>query len=78
MATINKHQVIEVEGCLEIDSNEESGGTGKDNQMCKDIKMAKIMQKEHTYSMIKIEFNKLEDPSLLNAAAVANYVGVQF
>ena len=78
--------MIEVEGCLEvIDSNEESGTTGrelkavsKDDQMCKDIKMAKIIQKEHTYSMIKIEFNELEDPSLLNAAAVANYVGVQF
>ena len=40
--------------------------------------MAKINQKDNSFSMIKIEFEALEDPSLLNAADVANYVGVQF
>ena len=28
--------------------------------------------------MIKIEFNQLSDPELLNAAAIADYVGVEF
>ena len=40
--------------------------------------MAKLPKKENSYSMIKIEFNDLEDPSLLNGATVANYVGVSF
>ena len=38
--------------------------------------MAKIPKKENAFSMIKIEFNELDDPSILNAADVANYVGV--
>ena len=30
------------------------------------------------FSMIKVEFSELEDESLLNAASVAEYVGVEF
>lgn len=40
--------------------------------------MAKIPKQSNEFSMIKIEFNELEDPALLNAANIANYVGVEF
>lgn len=50
----------------------------KSDSLCNEIKMAKLPKKENSYSMIKIEFNELEDPNLLNAADVANYVGVSF
>ena len=50
----------------------------KTDSLCNEIKMAKLPKKENSYSMIKIEFNELEDPNLLNAADVANYVGVSF
>jgi len=50
----------------------------RSESLCQEIKMAKLPRKENSYSMIKIEFNELKDPSLLNAANVANYVGVSF
>lgn len=40
--------------------------------------MAKLPKQSNEYSMIKIEFTELEDPTLLNAADMANYVGVEF
>lgn len=40
--------------------------------------MAKIPKQSNEFSMIKIEFNELQDPALLNAANIANYVGVEF
>jgi len=48
-------------------------------RLCDKIKMAKIPKKnELAYSMIKIEFSELTDPMLLNAASIADYVGVEF
>ena len=47
--------------------------------LCDKIQMARIPKKnEQAYNMIKIEFNQLSDPELLNAAAIADYVGVEF
>jgi len=41
--------------------------------------MARIPKKDvEAYNMIKIEFNDLEDPEMLNAASIADYVGVEF
>ena len=38
--------------------------------------MAKIPKKQNAFSMIKIEFNDLEESGLINAANIADYVGV--
>jgi hypothetical protein len=41
--------------------------------------LAKFPKKEvEAYNMIKIEFNELENEELLNAAWIADYVGVEF
>ena len=46
---------------------------------CDVIKMAKFPKKEvEAYNMIKIEFNELANEELLNAASIAEYVGVEF
>ena len=81
------NEVIEVVGCpamLEQQAVENHSINGrllksvKSESLCDEIKIAKLPRKENSYSLIKIEFNDLEDPSLLNAANVANYVGVSF
>jgi len=47
--------------------------------LCNKIQMARIPKKdEQAYNMIKIEFNNLQDPEMLNAASIADYVGVEF
>ena len=46
--------------------------------MCDVIKIAQLPRNRDGYSMIKIEFNELADQSELNAASIADYVGVKF
>ena len=85
--TKSENEVIEVVGCpamLEQQATESHSAKGrqmksvKSDTLCDEIKIAKLPRKENSYSLIKIEFNDLEDPSLLNAANVASYVGVSF
>ena len=49
-----------------------------EDDMCDVIKIAQLPRNRDGYSMIKIEFNELADQSELNAASIANYVGVKF
>lgn len=57
-------------------------GTGKKEPrhgLCDKLHMARIPKKDvEAYNMIKIEFNDLSDPEMLNAASIADYVGVEF
>ena len=59
-----------------------SKGTGKKQPrrgLCDKLHMARIPKKDvEAYNMIKIEFNDLSDPEMLNAASIADYVGVEF
>ena len=60
--------MIEVKGCI---------GPGS-HEYCDKIQIAKIPKRSNAYSLIKIEFDPLEDSDMLNAANVATYVGVEF
>lgn len=75
---------MEVTGCpneIYMESGETSDGVRvpKLHEPCDVIKMARIPKKNvEAYNLIKIEFNNLENDELLNAALIADYVGVEF
>jgi len=87
VASISRNDVIEVTGCPQLQETTDESSKDKKNRqlginsktgLCDVIKMAKIPKQSNEFSMIKIEFNELEDQTLLNAANVAEYVGVEF
>lgn len=84
MAAFTKDDVLEVTGCpseIYMESGETTDGVRvpKLHEPCDVIKMARIPKKNvEAYNLIKIEFNNLENDELLNAALIADYVGVEF
>lgn len=84
MAFYSMHEVLKISGCpqgdnakRELTEDSDSGRQEHPEHLCDVVEMAKIPKQSNTYSLIKIEFTELEDPTLLNAANIANYVGVE-